>query len=55
MALEVRRIVTGHDSRGRAVVATDERRLRQEYRWSMAYRVNMQSRRPSLLKLDQLL
>ena len=25
MALEVRRIVTGHDSRGRAVVATDER------------------------------
>ena len=25
MALEVRRIVTGHDSQGRAVVATDER------------------------------
>ena len=25
MALEVRRIVTGHDSQGKAVVATDER------------------------------
>ena len=25
MALEVRRIVTGHDSQGNAVVATDER------------------------------
>ena len=25
MALEVRRIVTGHDSRGKAVIATDER------------------------------
>ena len=37
MTLEVRRIVTGHDAQGKAVVASDERGLSSDYKEAIAF------------------